>query len=136
METCRHGRMRQITECQDCELNEAEAEILVLRAELEQTRDTVLDLFCQACTVKDESGATKYDHKLRAELDDCRKTSIERRDELMIAESINKSLKGSIKMLEILAAERAEEFRTEVAELKAELNAIKDTWIEDKKIGG
>ena len=65
METCRHGRMRQITECQDCELNEAEAEILVLRAELEQTRDTVLDLFCQACTVKDESGATKYDHICR-----------------------------------------------------------------------
>jgi hypothetical protein len=34
METCRHGRMRQITECQDCELEEAETEILVRLAEI------------------------------------------------------------------------------------------------------
>ena len=40
-------------------------EFIWLRVELEETRNTVLDLFCQACTIADKSGITKYDHMCR-----------------------------------------------------------------------
>ena len=36
----------------------------------------------------------------------------------------------------VTAAEEILKLRAKVAKLKGELNAIKDTWIEDKKIGG
>lgn len=64
MNECPHGRLRKITECQTCELEEAEAEIQRLRAELE-TKTKLCDASIKH--LKAENATLSRDYKLSLE---------------------------------------------------------------------